>query len=238
MVAKKKTGRKQRQADKVNLKASLGAQGDALISSLSLIERLAHSALQHSKVLLPKKKLKSRKVKRKDKKSLNRILPLDQIFPTESDNEADAVGTGETQRTPYRHSHRMAEVHLGDRALNGFVEYFEEMEMDPNSASQKERACVTHFLQQGIVSADPPSKLGTRKGGCSGLWVPGLITSSAGGLLRRSTILFACSRARSRPTRTKAGIGRSTFSFFIQIMSAKGHPSMMTSTLSRLLALT
>ena len=55
LVAEKKTGRKRRWADKANLKAAPGAQGDALISSLSPIDRLAHSALQHSNVLLPKR---------------------------------------------------------------------------------------------------------------------------------------------------------------------------------------
>ena len=110
-------------------------------------------------MLLPKKKSKSKKAKRKVKKSVAHI------FSSDSDNEADATGSGKTNRTRYWHIHKKTAGYLADRAINGFVEFFGEM--DPSSASQKERACVTRFLQQGIASAYPPSKLGDENGGCS-----------------------------------------------------------------------
>jgi hypothetical protein len=110
-------------------------------------------------VLLPKKESKSKKAKRKDQK------PFDQIFSSDSDNEADASGSGKTNRTRYWHIHKKTAGYLADRAVNGFVEHFGEM--DPSSVSQEERACVTRFLQQGIASAYPPSKLGDENGGCS-----------------------------------------------------------------------
>ena len=74
LVAKPKIGRTQRRANKAKLNAAPGAQGNALISSLSLIEELARSALELSKVLLPKKKLRSRTANRKDTKPLDHIM--------------------------------------------------------------------------------------------------------------------------------------------------------------------
>ena len=61
--------------------------------------------------------------------------------------------TGETQRTRCWHLPEKTAGHLADRAIDGFFEYFKEM--DPRSAGQRERACVTRFLEQGIASACP-----------------------------------------------------------------------------------
>ena len=88
---------------------------------------------------------------KRDKKSLNHI------FSSASGKETEATGTGVTQRTRCWHLPEKTAGQLANRAIDCFFEYFREI--DPKSSGQRERACVTRFLQRGIASAYPPSKL-------------------------------------------------------------------------------